>query len=888
VYTLAIFFFRLSDITKAIFYIGWGIMMTILVVSNLISYLKYHQPKDNQQITKNIENELNAYSHGIVIINKNSQLMFMNHSFKSLMGYADSNAAFEEVLKLRKFDSYSDRARKNYLEEMKNMKPTSPDSVGVKLKTAPRPFGRMASMRKSVESEKHSVVTFKESIEMSRHPPEHRDSHSSYILAPESVDDSHFPQILNNTPQKKKSGKIKRKLTGRGDTDHGLIPHEESVEAVIENLLSDLDDMSALNPAESWEESLKKVLSAYKNIEGSAKHYIVHHHDQNGDRQNSGSLPKMRVVYRDGIAQVRLLEVKFLPFKNIHNQGIFITLNDVTNEVKLNDAIQLSEQKDRLLRFVSHEFRSPINGALSFLGNLSNSISYALNTQFLNPAINSCKLLLSLVNDILDVSMLKEKKFRIAIQPCNLRKIFQEVIDIMKMQASVQQIGLNLTWDAEIHKIFHTDPVRVKQILLNLISNALKFTQKGSITIKAIRIEAGLIRIQVIDTGVGISPEGKEKLFEEFSKVQESFHLNPQGVGLGLVISQLLAQQLGESGGLTVESELGQGTTFTFTLVSRPSEAAKKDFVSKTGDADLSDDEGRERPASLLKQMTKHFGVIEQATKPSRPTISIIQEDPLHSEQSSDLIPFGPMESKSKLLDFREKMERTQKGKVNRLGTIVRSNIVNSTNNLSIDPIKISAFSNEKNVFGRKNQARVQFERPQKERARSIGRSHTLASGEANTHEVNVLLFEFSVLVRSLNTRCDCPKALLVDDNAYNLLALTHQLRSLDIDSISAVDGELAIQEVLKNQGHNNQCKNFSIIFMDVEMPRLDGFETTRILRKKMLEGEISFIPIIGVSGHNPKEKRKECLLSGMNDLVIKPVTPQMLIEMILKWVEIP
>jgi len=205
VYTLAIFFFRLSDITKAIFYIGWGIMMTILVVSNLISYLKYHQPKDNQQIPKNIENELNAYSHGIVIINKNSQLMFMNHSFKSLMGYADSNAAFEEVLKLRKFDSYSDRARKNYLEEMKNMKPTSPDSVGVKLKTAPRPFGRMASMRKSVESEKHSVVTFKESIEMSRHPPEHRDSHSSYILAPESVDDSHFPQILNNTPQKKKS-----------------------------------------------------------------------------------------------------------------------------------------------------------------------------------------------------------------------------------------------------------------------------------------------------------------------------------------------------------------------------------------------------------------------------------------------------------------------------------------------------------------------------------------------------------------------------------------------------------------------------------------------------------------------------------------------------------
>jgi len=205
VYTLAIFFFRLSDITKTVFYIGWGIMMAILVISNILYYFKYPQPNDDHQIPKNIENELNAYSHGIVIVNKNSQLVFMNHSFKSLMGYADPNAAFEEVLKLRKFDSYSDRARKNYLDEIKNNKPTTPDSVGIKLKPAQRPFARLASMRKSLESEKHSVVTFKESIEISRPAPEHRDSHSSYILAPESVDDSHFPHMLNNTPQKKKA-----------------------------------------------------------------------------------------------------------------------------------------------------------------------------------------------------------------------------------------------------------------------------------------------------------------------------------------------------------------------------------------------------------------------------------------------------------------------------------------------------------------------------------------------------------------------------------------------------------------------------------------------------------------------------------------------------------
>ncbi len=189
VYTLSIFFFRLSDITKAVFYIGWGIMMALLVTTNLFYYFRSNQEKDQSHIPKTLENELNANTHGIMIINKDSQLLFMNHSFKMIMGTPDPHNAYGEVLKLRKFESYSDRAKRNYLEEMKNFKPNSPDSVArdLRMKSAIRPFGRMASLRKSVESEKHSVVTFKESIDISRAaPPEHRDSQdrSSYILAP--------------------------------------------------------------------------------------------------------------------------------------------------------------------------------------------------------------------------------------------------------------------------------------------------------------------------------------------------------------------------------------------------------------------------------------------------------------------------------------------------------------------------------------------------------------------------------------------------------------------------------------------------------------------------------------------------------------------------------
>jgi len=594
---------------------------------------------------------------------------------------------------------------------------------------------------------------------------------------------------------------------------------------------------------------------------------------------------KARVVHRAQNGKLQVLEVKCFPFSDSSNEGIFLNVVDITQDIKLQEALDMSEQKDRLLRFVSHEFRTPLNCALALLGGLKSKISYSLSTEYLNPALNSCKLLLSLVNDLLDFSMIKEKKLKIFIQPCNLKKVFEEVIDLMESQATIQNLELNLVWDPEISRIFYTDQTRVQQILLNLISNALKFTRQGSITVKVTRIDTSIVRVEVRDTGVGISAKSLDNLFKEFSKLKENTHLNPQGIGLGLVISKLLSIELGpDNVGLTVEP--GQeGTTFSFLLQAKTDDVMKGDYLNRTGEIDVSDDESRNKPAGLLNYMSRNFRTIEQATKPPAPLMSAIQEDTLRSANSNDINPEGYVKMNSKLLEFQAKLEVQTKGRVNRLGTVVKSNIIISTNNLLTDPIKVSAYSNERNVFKKKTMKNHLKRTKPKERAQSWGRSQTVALGDAD-FGASMIIWEFSILVHSLNTRCQCPKVLLVDDNAYNLLALTHQLRSLDLDSVSATDGEVAIQKVLNHQNHHPKCKNFSIIFMDVEMPRLNGFEATRQLRKKMLEGKISFIPIIGLSGHNPKEMRKECLLSGMNDMIIKPATPKMLQETILKWVE--
>lgn len=125
---------------------------------------------------------------------------------------------------------------------------------------------------------------------------------------------------------------------------------------------------------------------------------------------------------------------------------------------------------------------------------------------------------------------------------------------------------------------------------------------------------------------------------------------------------------------------------------------------------------------------------------------------------------------------------------------------------------------------------------------------------------------------------------MIVDDNGFNQQALQVVIKKFGFDCHTAIDGENAIHEVMQNEGCCPRCKNYKIIFMDVEMPNLNGFETTKILRKKMLEEEISFIPIIGLTGHAPNENRVECLTSGMMDLVAKPVSPSVIQDLLLKW----
>lgn len=164
---------------------------------------------------------------------------------------------------------------------------------------------------------------------------------------------------------------------------------------------------------------------------------------------------KVKLVSKGLSGDLRLLEAQILPFHNMQNQGIFICLSDAMLETRLSDALEINEQKDRILRFVSHEFRTPLNCSLSVLDMLKNKVNTNLCKLYLEPALNSSKLLLSIVNDILDFAQIKAKKLRIFIQACNLKKVIEEVIDMMQLQATAQDIDLSLDWDNEILSLIH-------------------------------------------------------------------------------------------------------------------------------------------------------------------------------------------------------------------------------------------------------------------------------------------------------------------------------------------------------------------------------------------------------------------------------------------------
>jgi len=224
-------------------------------------------------------------------------------------------------------------------------------------------------------------------------------------------------------------------------------------------------------------------------------------------------------------------------------------------------------ERSRFFASMSHELRTPINAVIGY-SQLINDGTYGevpeRQKQVIGKVVRSANHLLELINDVLDISKIEAGKLEFYFEPTNVSRLVRDTLTSVQLQA--EEKGLSLEVDAPEEVRVRTDPARARQVVLNLLANAVKFTDEGNVTVVVAPVAGGRVEIRVSDTGPGIAPEDFDRVFEEFEQTDSA--ASRGGTGLGLAISRKLAELLG--GSLTVQSELGTGSTFTFTLPQDP------------------------------------------------------------------------------------------------------------------------------------------------------------------------------------------------------------------------------------------------------------------------------------------------------------------------------
>ena len=532
----------------------------------------------------------------------------------------------------------------------------------------------------------------------------------------------------------------------------------------------------------------------------------------------------------DGIYNGKTVEIRMISTIFEGKACIMMIVYDTTQRNIISKLEQNDKFKNVVLSTVSHELRNPLNSSISMLQIASedSSVPVKVRKELLDPCLRSLGMLTNLINDILDYSQIKENKLKLVFQYTDLRQLAYDACSLVETQCQKKGLKLRLNIDPDIPDTFVTDPNRLTQILLNLLSNALKFTPQGFIKVimKWKDKDQGLIFISVQDSGIGIKDEDISKLFKEYSKLDlgKNSSINPTGCGLGLNISQKLAKCLSqeneENPGIHVESEVNKGTTFSFII-------HDKIIVYEI--------------SQNLQSSVKFESQLNEKSNHNIDTIkNNLKVSPVQEANNAKI-------SFDKFQKFKTIIKKDEDFQF----SITDEGEKPNANKYAVNDIK------EFILLGK-----------HKKDEESV----ILLSKEVTFHQ---LLTEEKPFVPFMNKKL---KILIVDDDEFNLYSARLNLQTLDVQFETANSGEKAIKLV---ELWNNNNNPFNIILMDCHMPIMNGFETTQILKEKMRKNEIQFVPIIACTGASDEETKQKCRDAGMDDVIEKSMARNKIIELI-------
>jgi two-component system sensor histidine kinase/response regulator len=522
------------------------------------------------------------------------------------------------------------------------------------------------------------------------------------------------------------------------------------------------------------------------------------------------------------------------------------------------ELVQAKEEADKanfakslFLARMSHEIRNPLNGIMGLSYLLKRTELTEIQRDYQEKISISSQTLLQVINDILDFSKIEADKLTLERASFNLDETIRKLGSVLGVLLGHKPIDIIFRMEGDPPLTLIGDPLRLEQILLNLISNAIKFTDSGSITLLTRIVEHRdreiAIRFSVSDTGIGMSHKQMVRLFQPFMQAEESTSRKYGGTGLGLNISKNLIEMMG--GTLSVKSETDLGSTFTFTLrFESPEPLHKQTFplLKTQSDFRIMVVEDSPELAACLTMMLGSF-LLPSVTCPSWTDAVYrlgLEWPPVHAvllDMEAD-----DMHGEESWLQMRQTAEHNGACTIVCTTLAGRDALQQLPDHQMPDTILIKPISRLELYYA---VAAIQ--------EKLEGLTNLVPTAAADSSHKNPA----------------AGTALLVEDNAINRMVAKEMLEARGISVTMASHGHDALQ--LLAQG------SFDIILMDIEMPELDGLETTEIIRHS---SQYAHIPIIALTADATVEQRKHCLRIGMNDMLTKPLDPDLLATICVKW----
>ncbi len=520
-------------------------------------------------------------------------------------------------------------------------------------------------------------------------------------------------------------------------------------------------------------------------------------------------------------------------------------------------AERASQTKSDFLANMSHEIRTPMNAIIGMSYLVTKTDLSLRQREYLNKIQNASKNLLAIINDILDFSKMEAGKMRIEQTHFNLQEVMENVAVICTPKTDEKGLEFIINNPPTMDKFLLGDPLRVEQVLINLINNAIKFTDQGEVVVSINALQQAdhnvSLRFEVKDTGIGISKEDKAQLFQSFNQADTSITRKYGGTGLGLAISQHLVSLMG--GDITVESILGLGSVFSFSLsfaiseLQAPSKIQKSSHLLTGLSALVVDDNQSSR--TMLVELLQDLSINAHSVASGQASIDALCKAEVDGA-NYDLV---LMDWKMPGLNGLETIKSLQQNaRLNHIPTLImvtayeRDELLTQSIDQNISaivtkPVTASVLVDSiMDAFGYDAQ-------------------QTIVADSTDNHDLEA------------NSVMAGKRVLIVDDNKINQELTSELLQQYGILNELAGNGVEALSAL--------QTKQFDMVLMDVQMPLMDGYQAAKAIRE---QPRFKHLPVIAMTAHNMSGDREKSLLAGMNDHLAKPIEIENLYGVLKKW----